>query len=90
MNSAKSRDPGVAELRVALTAALALAVSVCASEGLAQAQEDSRPVRITLVGRVQVQWNTTSLSGEDQPSNEFEIRRARMTGLGATRKRRDR
>lgn len=81
MNSAKSRDPGVAGLRVALTAALALAVSVCASEGLAQAQEDSRPVRITLVGRVQVQWNTTSLNGEDQPSNEFEIRRARMTGL---------
>ncbi len=53
------------------------AVAVWASSAAAQVEVKSRALELTVTGRVHLQWNTTSIA--DEISNEFLIRRARIT-----------
>lgn len=61
--------------RALIVAAVACVLS--ASSAAAQVKIESKAAEITLTGRVQLQWNTTSVDGPI--SNEFLIRRARLT-----------
>lgn len=56
---------------------LLAALGIFATDATAQVQIRSRAAQITVTGRVQLQWNTTSVDGPI--SNEFLIRRARLT-----------
>lgn len=57
--------------------ALAVALATSSTSALAQVKIESKAAEITLTGRLHLQWNTTSVDGPI--SNEFLIRRARLT-----------
>jgi len=64
------------------TLGLALAaITLSATSVAAQVELKSKAMEVTLTGRVHLQWNTTSVDDEaaDEISNEFLIRRARLT-----------
>ncbi|KPK79688.1 MAG: hypothetical protein AMS25_11600 [Gemmatimonas sp. SM23_52] len=57
---------------------LALAAyALTATSAAAQVELKSKATEVTVTGRVHIQWNTTSV--DDELSNEFLIRRARLT-----------
>ncbi len=58
-------------------AAVAVALVVNSTTAAAQVKIESKAAEITLTGRVHLQWNSTSVDGPI--SNEFLIRRARLT-----------
>ncbi len=64
------------KLRLTLATA-AFVLAALAPDAVAQVTIDSRATEITLTGRVHLQWNSTSV--DDVLSNEFLIRRARLT-----------
>ncbi len=55
------------------------AYALTATGAAAQVELKSKAAEITLTGRVHLQWNSTSADEGDELSNEFLIRRARLT-----------
>ncbi len=60
-----------------LLGAAAAALLLSSTSAVAQVKIESKAAEITLTGRLHLQWNTTSIDGPI--SNEFLIRRARLT-----------
>jgi hypothetical protein len=60
-----------------LPGAALVALMLAPASAFAQVELESKATEITLTGRVHLQWNSTSV--DEQISNEFLIRRARLT-----------
>lgn len=73
--------PGVGASRGRLVGAVlgVLGVALAAQAASAQVEIKSRAIELTITGRLHAQWNTTSVDAEEVISNEFLIRRARVT-----------
>ena len=65
--------------RLVLAVLAALGVGLAVDEAGAQVEISSRAVEIEITGRVHAQWNTTSVDADGVISNDFLIRRARLT-----------